>query len=209
MQGTPSTFFNGHSEAGGGGAMGNSQEKYNEYRTIIDGSLETTKGANIDVSATQAGGQIKIVASADVTERSADRRVGSETSKTNRKAKEKSADERINSKKVLRLALTEESIHYVGGNKLRFHHHVVRALPGGADGKELKDGKGKTEVTLTLAELKLDLEKYLSDFTKTRAFPNPLPEIKLDKLTVVAFVQDDGDKSILHAVSVPVETATP
>ena len=209
VQGTPSTFFNGRSEAGGGGAMGNSQEKYNEYRTIIDGSLETIKGANIDVSATQAGGQIKIVASAEVTERSADRRVGSETSKTNRKAKEKSADERINSKKVLRLALTEESIQYVGGNKLRYHHHVVRALPGGADGTELKGGKAKTEVTLKLADVKLDLEKYLSDFTKTRPFPNPLPEIKLDKLAVVAFVQDDGDKSILHAVSVPVESTTP
>lgn len=105
--------------------------------------------------------------------------------------------------------MTEESVPYVGSNRLRFHHHVVRALPGGADGKELKDGKAKTEVTLKLAELKLDLEKYLSDFTKTRAFPNPLPEITLDKLSVVAFVQDDGDKSILHAVSVPVETATP
>ena len=69
--------------------------------------------------------------------------------------------------------MTEESIHYVGGNKLRFHHHVVRALPGGADGKELKDGKGMTEVTLNLADLKHDLEKYLSDFTKTQAIPQP------------------------------------
>ena len=60
-----------------------------------------------------------------------------------------------------------------------------------------------------MPSLKHDLETYLSDFTKTRAFPNPLPEIKLDKLAVVAFVQDDSDKSILHAVSVPVETATP
>ena len=105
--------------------------------------------------------------------------------------------------------MTEESIHYAGSNRLRYHHHVVRALPGGADGTELKGGKAKTEVTLKLADVKLDLEKYLSDFTKTRPFPNPLPDIKLDKLSVVAFVQDDGDKSILHAVSVPVETATP
>jgi hypothetical protein len=209
VNGTPSTFFNGRSEAGGGGPMGNSQEKYDEYRAIIDKSLESVKGANIGVSAIQAGGQIKIVASADVIENGVDHRVDSEPSKTNLKAKEKPKEERINFKRVLRLALTEESIHYVGGNKLRYHHHVVRALPGGPDGKELKDGKGKTEVTLKLADLKLDLEKYLSDFTKTRPFPNPLPEIKLDKLSVVAFVQDDSDKSILHAVSVPVETATP
>jgi hypothetical protein len=161
IPGTPSTFFNGRSEAGGGGSMGDSQEKYNEYRAIIDKSLETIKRANIAVSATRAGGQIKIIASAEVTENFIDQAAGSETSKIS--GKEKSKEERVNSKRVLRLALTEESIHYVGGNRLRYHHHVVRALPGGADGKELKDGKGKTEVTLTLAELKLDLEKYLSD----------------------------------------------
>jgi len=34
----------------------------------------------------------------------------------------------------LRLVLVEESIRYVGGNKLRFHHQVVRALPGGVKG---------------------------------------------------------------------------
>jgi hypothetical protein len=97
----------------------------------------------------------------------------------------------------------------VGGNKLRYHHHVVRAMPGGAKGIELKNGKCKTDVTVSLADLKLEIEKYLSDFTKTRAFPNPLPEIKLDRLAVVAFIQDDGDKSVIHAVTVPVKTVTP
>ena len=121
----------------------------------------------------------------------------------------KSKEAKDQSKRVLRLALTEESIRYVGGNKLRFHHHVVRALPGGAKGKELAGGAGKVEVTLNLAELKRGQETYLSDFAKSSAFPNPLPEIKLDDLAVVAFVQDDGDKSILHAVSVPVKQANP
>ena len=129
VRGTPSTFFNGHSEAGGGGAMGNSQGKYDEYRAIIDKSLEKAKGANIAVSATQAGGQIKIVASAEVTKNSAEHEVESDTTKTNPKEEKKSKEEQDKPKRVLRLALTEESIHYVGGNKLRFHHHVVRALP--------------------------------------------------------------------------------
>jgi hypothetical protein len=209
VRGTPSTFFNGHSEAGGGGPMGNSQEKYNEYRALIDKSLETAKGANIAVSATQSGGQIKIVASADLTKESAEHKLESDTSRNDPNEGKKSGEEQDKPRRVLRLALTEESIHYVGGNNLRYHHHVVRALPGGANGTELKHGKGKTEVALNLADLKRDLEQYLSDFTKTIAFPNPLPEIKLDKLAVVAFVQDDGDKSILHAVSVPVATATP
>ena len=121
-------------------------------------------------------------------------------------AKEGSGDKR---NLVLRLALTEEAIRYVGVNRLRFHHHVVRAFPGGAQGRELEAGSAKVEVTLSIAELKRDLEKYLGDFAKDREFPTPLPEIKLDNLAVVAFVQDDGDKSILHAVSVPVESSGP
>ena len=75
---------------------------------------------------------------------------------------------------------------------------------------EFKSGKGKTGCHgQALPTLKLEIEKYLSDYHQDETpFPNPLPEIKLDKLSVVAFVQDDGDKSILHAVSVPVETGS-
>ena len=186
---TPSTFFNGKSEARGGGSMANSQAKYAEFRTIVDKALETTKGARITLSATRSGDQMKIVATAELTE--------------------KAAPENSSRKPVLRLVLTEESIHYVGGNKLRYHDHVVRALPGGAKGTELKNGKAKSDITVSLADLKGELEKYVSDFAKTTPFPNPLPEIKLDKLAVVAFVQDDGDKSVIHAVSVPVTPVTP
>ncbi len=70
--------------------------------------------------------------------------------------------------------MTEESIRYVGGNKLRYHHHVVRAFPGGAEGKDLTDGKGKVELTLKLGDLKRNLETYLSDFAKTGSFPQPV-----------------------------------
>ena len=83
VRGTPSTFFNGRSEAGGGGPMGNSQGKYAEYREIIDKSLESPKGAKIDLSATRAGDQIKIVASAEVTENSADHKADSAKPKSN------------------------------------------------------------------------------------------------------------------------------
>ena len=100
--------------------------------------------------------------------------------------------------------MTESAVRYVGGNKLRFHHHVVRALPGGVEGKEITGGAGKVDVTVKLGELKNDLETYLSDFAKSGSFPNPLPDIKLADLAVVAFVQDDGDQSIVQAVSVPV-----
>jgi hypothetical protein len=192
VQGTPSTFFNGKSEAGGGGAMGNSEGKYTQYRQIIDKKLEASKATKIELSATRAGDQIKIIASTEAPES------GGKGKKDNDK-----------SRQVLRLALTEEAVRYIGGNKLRFHHHVVRAFPGGPKGTELKGGTGKVELTVDLAQLKRDQETYLSDFAKSAPFPNPLPEIKLDDLAVVAFVQDDGDKSVLHAVSVPVKRANP
>ncbi len=197
VRGTPSTFFNGRSEAGGGGPMAGSEGKYKEYRNIIDGTLESATAAQIDLSATRTGDQIKIVASAQVPESSA---------KSGANGQEKGND---HARQFLRLALTESAIRYVGGNKLRFHHHVVRALPGGVKGKELKGGAGKVDVTLNLGELRHDLESYLSEFAKSTGFPNPLPDIKLDDLAVVAFVQDDGDQSIVHAVSVPVKPVSP
>lgn len=184
VRGTPSTFFNGRADAGGGGGMAASEAKYQQYRGIIDEQLEQAGKANVTLAAKQLGDEISITAEAK-----ADQPKGSELS--------------------LRLALTEESIRYVGGNKLRFHHHVVRALPGGADGKALADGKASVELKVSLADVKKEIEAYLDDFTKTRSFPNPLPEIDLKDLSVVAFVQNDADKSIVAAVSVPVKQATP
>jgi hypothetical protein len=81
------------------------------------------------------------------------------------------------------------------------------AKHGGDAGKF--HGTIKFRGRLCQARLEKTEQSYLSDFTKTSKFPTALPEIKLDNLAVVAFVQDDGDKSILHAVSVPVETAGP
>lgn len=184
VRGTPSTFFNGKADAGGGGGMGNSEAKYQQYRSIIDEQLERAGKANVTLSAKQLGDEIGIAAEAK-------------------------ADQPKDSELKLRLALTEESIRYVGGNKLRFHHHVVRALPGGADGKALADGKASVEVKLNLADVKKELEAYLDEFAKNRSFPNPVPEIALKDLSIVAFIQDDADKSIVAAVAVPVQEATP
>jgi hypothetical protein len=209
VRGTPSTFFNGKSEAGGGGGMGNSEGKYTEYREIIDKALESSKGARIELSANRAGDQIKIVASAEMTPKGDGPKGEDAQGKPTGSSAAKSRGATEKSKQILRLALTEESVRYTGGNKLRFHHHVVRALPGGANGKELAGGAGKIEVTIDLAEWKRGQESYLSDFAKSTSFPKPLPEIKLDDLAVVAFVQDDGDKRILDAVSVPVKKANP
>jgi hypothetical protein len=82
-------------------------------------------------------------------------------------------------------------------------------MPGGAEGKELVDGSCRQELTVDLGEIRSNIESYLSDFEKSRAFPKPKPAIDLKGLSVVAFVQDDADKAIWHAVSVPVEDPAP
>ena len=71
--------------------------------------------------------------------------------------------------------LFEESIRYVGSNKLRFHHHVVRDFPGGIEGKDLSSGSGELTIKLNLADLKREIEEYLSEHAKVRPFPARSP----------------------------------
>jgi hypothetical protein len=193
---TPTVLLNGEplpETNRGGGPMAAAEMKYGQYRKLIDGQLDGRKRAAIDLKATREGDSIRIVAEATAVK-------GEDADKGEEKAGE-------GSKPRLRLVLTEESIRYVGGNGLRFHHHVVRALPGGADGKELTDGTCRQELSVDLNEVRAGIESYLSDFEKTRSFPNPLPGIGLEGLSVVAFVQDDADKQVWHAVQVPVGEA--
>ncbi len=201
IRGTPSTFFNGHSQAGGGGPMQASEQKFQQYRGIINSQLDAAREAHIEVSTTRRGDEIKITAQATVT-----RKPESTEARNDKAESKKTSDAKSGSSKPrLRLVLTEESIRYVGSNRLRYHHHVVRDFPGGLEGKDLSSGSGQLTVKLNLADLRRDIEEYLSSYAKLRTFPTPLPEVSLKDLSVVAFVQDDTDKNILHAVSVPVK----
>ncbi|MHC5540155.1 hypothetical protein ACYOEI_18195 [Singulisphaera rosea] len=204
VQGTPSTFFNGRSLAGGGGPMKASEQKYKEFRRAIDERLESEQDASIHLSATRRGDQIEIQVQAKVDRKSPLTKASPAAGGDPLKDKKPLANEPSHSKPRLRLALTEEAVHYVGGNRLRFHHHVVRAFPGGIEGKDLSAGDGQMTLIVNLANLKQQLTKYAHDATQ-RPSPNLLSEIELKHLSVVAFVQDDADKAILHAVSVPTE----
>jgi len=205
VSGTPTVFFNGHPDAAGGGPMQLSEEKYKEYRAIIDSQLEAAREATILVSATRHGDEIRIAAQATVTTK----RVAHDNDPAPAKHGDGDAENARTAESRphprLRLAFTEESIRYIGLNKLRFHHHVVRDFPGGPEGKDLAAGSGELGITINLADLKREIENDLSRSSKERAFPASLPEIVLKNLSVIAFVQDDADKSILHAVAVPVK----
>lgn len=187
VRGTPSTYFNGVTAAGGGGGMPQSKAKYDQFRQEIDKQLAGTKSAKIDLKIRRAGDKIAVSATAQA--------------EANDDAKEKD-----DSKLRLRVALTEESIRYVGGNRLRFHHHVVRGFPGGITGQELEAGAGKVDLSIDLDEFQNGLSEYVDNFGKANPFPS-VPKVDFKGLAVVVFVQDDADKRILHAVQASVPDA--
>jgi len=184
MRGVPSSLFNGKPEAGGGGGMTASEAKYRQYRGILERWLEEKPGAKVAATTTRSGSQIDIVVEvSDCTDASACR---------------------------LRLLLLEENIRYLGGNGIRFHHNVVRAMPGTPQGFELKEGKNRFQAQVNLDELQKNLSKYLDDSNAKRPFPNINRPLDFKGLSMVAIVQNDKTGEILNAVQVKIggETAS-
>jgi hypothetical protein len=173
--GTPSCAFNGKPAAGGGGGMANSESKYKQFMTVIDEALETSTDIKLGGNAKQAGDDLTINVEVSGLKEAKDLK--------------------------LRLVLVEENIKYVGGNGLRFHHHVVRSLLGTQEGVKisgLKEGKYSTKQNLVA--LKSDLTKYLNDYAeKTRPFPYADRPLDFKGLKVVALVQDDETGEVLQA----------
>jgi hypothetical protein len=187
VRGTPTTFFDGKRAGGSGGLMQHAEAKYNEYRGVIDPALETPKTAEITLTATRSGDELKIKAAANAKN-------GSQSAKPR-----------------LRLILVEESVRYPGSNKLRFHHNVVRGFPGGVAGKALEGGKGSVDLVVKLSDVRKAQGDYLGKFpgSSGRSFPHPLPPVDLDDLAVVALVQDDADHAIWQGVQVAVPVPNP
>lgn len=200
---TPSTFFNGQADAGGGGGMANAESKFGQYREVIDRQLAGKKQGKIELDVKRSGDNIVVTARAQarLPDQPADEKAGD---KADEKAGDK-ADEKTKQPQLrLRLVLIEEAIRYVGGNQLRFHHHVVRGFPGGVEGKELVATEAAANETIDLNQVRQTIDDYLASYQAQRSFPNPLPPIELKNLSIVAFLQNDADKSILHAVMAPV-----
>jgi hypothetical protein len=184
VEGTPTILFNGRPDAEGGGGMDAAQDKYDEYRQVIDALLEKPAAkARLTASAVRKGNKIDIAADASGVEESGD-------------------------KVRLRLALVEDQVTYKGRNGLEHHHHVVRALPGGTSGVPVKDRAAKQSVSVDLDELKKNLKKYLDDWAKENdAFPGKEASMDLKNLRLVAFLQNDATKEVLQAVQVPVTSS--
>jgi hypothetical protein len=187
---------------------------------IIGADLAGQQPAKIDLKLSRSGDSINVTVSAQATDENvtaaraalaklAAERVAAEADAGGKQGGEEDKKEPTGAPQLrLRLVLVQEEVHYVGGNRLRFHHHVVRALPGGVEGKELVGGQAENSLTINLADVREGLEKYLAEYPKAnRPFPVALPELDMTKLSVVALVQDDADKQVLGAVQVVVPEA--
>ena len=87
--------------------MADAEQKFGQYRKVIDSLLEESTDIKVTGTARRDGDKVTISAEA---------------------AGVKGGDV------VLRLILLEERIKYVGGNGLRVHHDVVRGVPQRAQG---------------------------------------------------------------------------
>jgi hypothetical protein len=178
--GVPTAVFNGKTLKGGGGPMGNAKNIYAAYRAIIDPLLDTPAACQVNATAKRLGNKIQI--QAQVT-----------------------GLQNPGQDKKLRLVLVEETVRYLGGNGIRFHHQVVRAMPGGAVGKALTEKNSRTEEMVDVQDLRKTLSAYLDDFVMNQGlFPQPWRPMNLVNLRVLALVQDDATHEILQATQVEV-----
>lgn len=177
--GVPATIADGARKLPLGGPKEGGKGSFEQLTEAIKSQLDKESPAKIKLTATQSGETILIRAEV---------------------ANLKDAGEDVK----LRLALVEEVVRYPGRNGQRFHHHVVRAMPGGPEGLALKD-KDKQEVKVNLADLRRSLADYLEKANKSRPFLDDERPLGLDHLMVVAFIQNDKTKEVLQAAQVEVQ----
>jgi hypothetical protein len=107
---------------------------------------------------------------------------------------------------MLRFVLAEDRVRFAGGNGLRYHHMVVRAMPGGAKGVALTKKSQEQTVTIDPEAIRTSLTKYLDDYAENKSpFPQADRPLALRNLKLIALVQNDETKEILNAVQVDLE----
>lgn len=181
IRGAPTVFIAGKVAPGGGGPASASGKAYEAFREPIDAALEKASGAKLALTIAK-GEKAGFTAKATVTDL-----------------------DMPGEKVMLRFALAEERIRYAGGNGIRYHHMVVRSMPGGVKGFPLPKKTAEQSVNFDPEELRKELTKYLNDFAKNEEpFPRPDRPLALKNLKLIAFIQNDTSREILTAVQVDV-----
>lgn len=179
ITGAPAVFVNGKPAIEGGGPAAAALAKYAELTKVVDAQLETPAAVGVTLAAAPAAKGFTATAAV------------------------KNAPA---GKATLRFVLLEDVVRYAGGNGVRYHHNVVRALPGGPKGFPLTTPAAEQAVTIDPADLRGKLAASLDEAAKTEGeFPRADRPLALTGLKLVAFVQDDATGEILQATSVKLD----
>lgn len=185
VDGMPLQGERGLIPAGIGGVLQQVESNYLQLRSVIDQRLAMPAGAQVSAAAALRDGALTVSAAA----------TGFATD--------------VAPVLRLRVALVENRVEYTGTNGIRDHHHVLRAMLGGARGAAVRKGDLKYETSIPLAELRKQLESYLTEFEAGRRIKFAARPLELQSLEIVAWVQNDRTNEILGSVLIPVAGASP
>lgn len=181
-KGTPTLVIAGKEDASGGGAQPKQAKvKYTAYRETIDPLLEKPSTAKVAVTASLKAGEITIKGTVSDLQKPGE-------------------------KVSLRFALVEDRVRHTGGNGVRYHHAVVRSMPGGPKGFPLPKATAEQSVLVKLNDVKATNDKLMDDLIsaiKRQGVNLSLVNKPIGtNLRVVAFVQNDETKEVLNAAQV-------
>ncbi len=196
LRGVPTFAIDGKSTVGGGGADAAETIFKDDLQPAVEKQLAAAPEARIALKASVAGSVVKVQANV------------SDVKSTSKQLK-------------LQIALVEDLQRYSGPNGVRFHPMVVRSLAG-VDFKGFPvTAKGtKVEHTFDIAKIVADNRKWTDEFLSKPFRGGDKPtfvdgrreEIDVNKLMVVAFVQDEDpaqDKPTKPADKAPAAASQP
>ncbi|MEX2287193.1 MAG: hypothetical protein WD648_08900 [Planctomycetaceae bacterium] len=102
----------------------------------------------------------------------------------------------------LRLALAENGIYFAAPNGIRIHDGIVRVMPGGPDGIKPSGGRLAFSGSIDLFKLRGQLAQELADFERRNNLEFRERPLDLERLHLVAFVQNDTSNEILQSAAV-------
>lgn len=179
VQGAPTVILNGKAGPAGGGPASAAALIFNRLGEQLAQTLE--KPSPVTLSVKVADGK----AAASVN----------------------GVEDAIIPKTRIRFALVEERVRYAGSNGVRYHHQVLRAMPGGVQGIGLDKGNDIV-VPLDVPAERKRLAQYLDDFAeKESPFPRSERPLDLKKLKLIAYVQEDSTREVLAATMVDLPDA--
>jgi hypothetical protein len=179
IRGTPSVLLSGKMFPNPTGFIDDAENVFNNLREAVDSQLSEKTELSLKLSANADDGTLNLSAEVDGLENPAD-------------------------SLRLRLVLAEDEILFPAGNGIRKHEMIVRSMPGGFRGIAPKEGKLSFSKSIKLSDMKQKLMDYLAAYEEGNSFEFPVKPLALDKLHLVAFVQDDITREVLQAAAIPV-----